>query len=180
MIALLFGSKIMLWHSSKFHWCSKFLWCDVQSFTSQEKEVRHLISCQPTALNAVRLQALIPPKLVRETENDSLHKLDVSSAFSSFFEWHLALYFNLFLFFSEGTCGMFDWRRLGTHGQEGRLICCQYEANYDLFHDSHYQLHSHSLLRLLLIFQLPFCDHAVHNIEVIHSCRSFRIMISNL
>lgn len=42
------------------------------------QEINHLISCQPTALKAVRLQALIPSKPDTFEDADSLEKLAVS------------------------------------------------------------------------------------------------------
>jgi len=42
------------------------------------QEINHLISCQPSALQAVRLQALVPAKSELQEENDTLEKLAVS------------------------------------------------------------------------------------------------------
>ena len=43
------------------------------------QEINHLISCQPTARKAVRLQALIPVKHEDRSQGDKLDKLSVSS-----------------------------------------------------------------------------------------------------
>lgn len=41
------------------------------------QEINHLISCQPSALKAVRLQALVPAKSDLAEHNDSMEKLSV-------------------------------------------------------------------------------------------------------
>ena len=48
----------------------------------QAQEISHLIACQPTALKAVRLQALVPSYPEREDRKDRLDKLEVILAFS--------------------------------------------------------------------------------------------------
>ena len=45
----------------------------------QAQEISHLISCQPVALKAVRLQALVPPYSEMKDKGDTLDKFDVSS-----------------------------------------------------------------------------------------------------
>ena len=45
----------------------------------QAQEISHLIACQPTALKAVRLQALIPAYPDIKDKGDALDKLDVST-----------------------------------------------------------------------------------------------------
>lgn len=45
----------------------------------QAQEISHLIACQPVALKAVRLQALLPPYPDTKDRGDRLDKLDVSS-----------------------------------------------------------------------------------------------------
>ena len=44
----------------------------------QAQEISHLIACQPTALKAVRLQALLPAYADIKDKGDALEKLDVS------------------------------------------------------------------------------------------------------
>ena len=44
----------------------------------QAQEISHLIACQPTALKAVRLQALVPSYPDTKDKGDALDKLDVS------------------------------------------------------------------------------------------------------
>ena len=44
----------------------------------QAQEISHLIACQPTALKAVRLQALLPAYPDIKDKGDALDKLDVS------------------------------------------------------------------------------------------------------
>lgn len=43
---------------------------------NRAQEVNHLIACQPSALKAVRLQALVPPYQGRDGTSDRLDKLD--------------------------------------------------------------------------------------------------------
>lgn len=45
---------------------------------NKAQEINHLISCQPSALKAVRLQALVPAKSDLTEKDDSLEKLAVS------------------------------------------------------------------------------------------------------
>ena len=47
------------------------------SFIFQSSEVTHLISCQPTALKAVRLQSLVPPSPDKIYIRDLLVKNEV-------------------------------------------------------------------------------------------------------
>lgn len=54
----------------------KMLDCDF-TFLFQAQEISHLIACQPTALKAVRLQALVPAYPEREDRRDKLDKLEV-------------------------------------------------------------------------------------------------------
>ncbi|XP_033646520.1 protein LKAAEAR1-like [Asterias rubens] len=42
---------------------------------NRAQEVKHLISCQPTAIKAVRLQAMVPPVPDRNSPGDELDKL---------------------------------------------------------------------------------------------------------
>jgi len=44
--------------------------------SSRAQEISHLIACQPTALKAVRLQALLPAYADIKDKGDSLEKLD--------------------------------------------------------------------------------------------------------
>ncbi|XP_074656273.1 protein LKAAEAR1-like isoform X2 [Tubulanus polymorphus] len=44
--------------------------------SNRAQEVNHLISCQPSALKAVRLQALLPPYSDLENRPDIMDKLD--------------------------------------------------------------------------------------------------------
>ncbi|WAR16258.1 LKAM1-like protein [Mya arenaria] len=44
--------------------------------SSRAQEIGHLIACQPTALKAVRLQALVPSYPNEKDRGDSLEKLD--------------------------------------------------------------------------------------------------------
>ena len=50
-------------------------------YSFQAQEISHLIACQPTALKAVRLQALIPSYPDTKDKGDTLDKLDVSIEF---------------------------------------------------------------------------------------------------
>ncbi|CAH1774596.1 unnamed protein product [Owenia fusiformis] len=43
---------------------------------NRAQEVNHLIACQPSALKAVRLQALVPPYQGKDGNGDNLDKLD--------------------------------------------------------------------------------------------------------
>ncbi|XP_064597732.1 protein LKAAEAR1-like [Liolophura sinensis] len=43
---------------------------------NRDQEICHLIACQPTALKAVRLQALVPSSLTRKDVGDPLDKLN--------------------------------------------------------------------------------------------------------
>ncbi|XP_038052594.1 protein LKAAEAR1-like [Patiria miniata] len=45
---------------------------------NRAQEVKHLISCQPTAIKAVRLQAMVPPVPDRNSPGDELDKLQRS------------------------------------------------------------------------------------------------------
>ncbi|XP_071854316.1 uncharacterized protein [Apostichopus japonicus] len=45
---------------------------------NRAEEIRHLISCQPTAIKAVRLQAMVPPVPEKGSPADSLDKLERS------------------------------------------------------------------------------------------------------
>ena len=45
---------------------------------NKAQEINHLISCQPSAMKAVRLQALVPSKSDLTEKNDTLEKLAVS------------------------------------------------------------------------------------------------------
>lgn len=45
---------------------------------NRAEEIRHLISCQPTAIKAVRLQAMVPPVPEKKSPGDSLDKLERS------------------------------------------------------------------------------------------------------
>ncbi|XP_064652970.1 protein LKAAEAR1-like [Lineus longissimus] len=45
-------------------------------FANRGQEVNHLISCQPSALKAVRLQALLPAHTDYDNVNDTMEKLD--------------------------------------------------------------------------------------------------------
>lgn len=117
--ALLFCVKIILWHS---HWCSKFLWCVFQFLhvTGKRSSPPHFLPTNsskrrpPTSFDSSQVGS-------RDWERFSA-QARCEFRCSSFFEWHLVLYLNLFLFVSEGTCRMFGWRRLGTHGQESWLM----------------------------------------------------------
>ncbi|XP_033099441.1 protein LKAAEAR1-like isoform X2 [Anneissia japonica] len=44
--------------------------------TNRAQEVKHLISCQPTAIKAVRLQVLVPPYPDAESPGDNIDKLE--------------------------------------------------------------------------------------------------------
>ncbi|XP_022103570.1 protein LKAAEAR1-like [Acanthaster planci] len=46
--------------------------------SNRAQEVKHLISCQPTAIKAVRLQAMVPPVPDRNSPGDALDKLQRS------------------------------------------------------------------------------------------------------
>lgn len=50
---------------------------------NKAQEISHLISCQPSALNAVRLQALLPTKTEPQDKDDTLERLAVSILTSS-------------------------------------------------------------------------------------------------
>ncbi|XP_072032266.1 protein LKAAEAR1-like [Amphiura filiformis] len=43
---------------------------------NRAQEVKHLISCQPTAIKAVRLQAMVPPVPDRGSPGDGMDKLE--------------------------------------------------------------------------------------------------------
>ena len=60
---------------------------------NKAQEINHLISCQPSAMKAVRLQALVPSKSDLTEKNDTLEKLAVSFMLHllicrSFFMWY--------------------------------------------------------------------------------------------
>ena len=60
---------------------------------NKAQEINHLISCQPSAMKAVRLQALVPSKSDLTEKNDTLEKLAVSFMSHllicrSFFMWY--------------------------------------------------------------------------------------------
>ncbi|CAI9721071.1 Hypothetical predicted protein [Octopus vulgaris] len=44
--------------------------------TAKTQEIKHLIACQKSALKAVRLQALVPPKQTKGNMKDLLSKVD--------------------------------------------------------------------------------------------------------
>ncbi|XP_014791017.1 uncharacterized protein LOC106884254 [Octopus bimaculoides] len=44
--------------------------------SAKTNEINHLIACQKSALKAVRLQALVPPKKTKENMKDLLSKVD--------------------------------------------------------------------------------------------------------
>lgn len=48
---------------------------------NRAQEISHLISCQPSALNAVRLQALLPTKGEESEREDTLEKLAVCTLY---------------------------------------------------------------------------------------------------
>ena len=58
--------------------CNVFLFC-LTLVLLQAQEISHLIACQPTALKAVRLQALVPSYPDTKDKGDALDKLDVST-----------------------------------------------------------------------------------------------------
>lgn len=63
---------------------------------NRAQEISHLISCQPSALNAVRLQALLPTKTEQEMKDDTLERLAVRN---------VLCYFSLCLF--TFSCDLF-------------------------------------------------------------------------
>ncbi|XP_050389421.1 protein LKAAEAR1 isoform X1 [Patella vulgata] len=44
---------------------------------NRAQEISHLIACQPSALKAVRLQALVPPYSDAKSKKDDMDKLDI-------------------------------------------------------------------------------------------------------
>lgn len=50
-------------------------------FCCQAQEIGHLIACQPVALKAVRLQALLPHCPEKKSRPDDLSKSEVSAKF---------------------------------------------------------------------------------------------------
>ena len=51
--------------------------CNVSYPRPQAQEISHLIACQPVALKAVRLQALVPPYSEMKDKGDKLDKFEV-------------------------------------------------------------------------------------------------------
>ena len=58
----------------------------------QAQEISHLIACQPTALKAVRLQALVPSYPDTKDKGDALDKLDVSTCLYFFVSCSIGIF----------------------------------------------------------------------------------------